>query len=388
MKIQLPNGCSCSNLSVNPKNWQTKNPKLYNDWFINYRFYTPSSTSAKQVVIKGMNSFKTIVERQRETEKLLKEELNKLRQGYNPITKNHSSHYSNAVESSNLTLLAALEFAFKNIAVAASTVRDVKFTLSLITKAVNNLGLKGISIQQVSRKHLKMVLDEASKSSDRFNMNRSYLMILFSFLCEVEIVPLNYLRDIKKKKAVKKIRETLTDEQRKIVNEFLLSNYPEFHRFLHIFFHLGARISELMKIRFEDGQFDNQRFKITIQKGSGYREVWKTIKDVAMPYWQDLISRAGDGSYVFSKGLKPGVMKIQSYQIDKRWNRLVKKKLGITADFYSIKHLHTTEVVDLLSDVEAAKHNSHTSTNMVNQVYDVKRNIRKDNKIKDLKNTF
>jgi len=80
-------------------------------------------------------------------------------------------------------------------------------------------------------------------------------------------------------------------------------------------------------------------------------------------------------------------MPIQPYQIEKRWYRL-KKKLGIEADFYSLKHLHTTEVVELLNEEEAAKHNNHTSTAMVESIYDVRRNERKQGSIKRLTNKF
>ncbi|MEJ7740594.1 MAG: hypothetical protein WKF97_24520 [Chitinophagaceae bacterium] len=37
-----------------------------------------------------------------------------------------------------------------------------------------------------------------------------------------------------------------------------------------------------------------------------------------------------------------------------------------------LKHLNTTEVVDALSEEEAAKLNAHTSTAMVIEIYDVK----------------
>jgi hypothetical protein len=66
----------------------------------------------------------------------------------------------------------------------------------------------------------------------------------------------------------------------------------------------------------------------------------------------------------------------------------VKKKFGITADFYSLKHLHTSEVVELLSDIEAAKHNSHKSTTMVNTIYDVNKSKRKERQIIELDNGF
>ncbi len=66
----------------------------------------------------------------------------------------------------------------------------------------------------------------------------------------------------------------------------------------------------------------------------------------------------------------------------------MKKKLNISADFYSLKHLHTTEVVELLSDIDAAGHNGHRSTAMVVGIYDIKRAERKHDKIKSLNNRF
>jgi integrase len=143
-----------------------------------------------------------------------------------------------------------------------------------------------------------------------------------------------------------------------------------------------------LRVNKSDVDLINQRYKVTIYKGREYREVWKTIKDIALPYWQSIMKECNDKDYVFTKGLKPGQSQIQPYQIGKRWYRLVKKKLGINADFYSLKHLHTTEVVDLLDEAAAAKHNEHRSTAMVVGIYDVKKTERDHNKVKSLNNKF
>ena len=84
--ITLPNGCSCSKLSVNPKNWQAKNAKVSIDWYIIYRFYDPNYPKPKLVMVKGMNHFKTLAERQEETKKALSNEYDKLlKDAYNPL---------------------------------------------------------------------------------------------------------------------------------------------------------------------------------------------------------------------------------------------------------------------------------------------------------------
>jgi hypothetical protein len=74
--------------------------------------------------------------------------------------------------------------------------------------------------------------------------------------------------------------------------------------------------------------------------------------------------------------------------ITRRWQRRVKKDLGILIDFYSLKHLNTSEVVDHLGDQAAAAQNGHLSTFMVNTVYDVKKEQRSHEQLKQLSNPF
>ncbi len=382
MKIQLPNGCSHSQLSASPKNWQTKKAELKKNWYISYRFYDPKFIKPKQVILKGMNSFKTLREKQIETKRLIEEETRSLTNGFNPFKT------GSITLNEELTIAQAFEKAFNSITVSDYTKRDLKTAIILFNKSIVNLGWTKLFISEISRKHLRVLLDESSNTPDRFNKNRSYLMILLSVLCELELVSTNFVRDIKKKKVTKHIREVLTDEQRVIVNEHLQSNHPNFHRFLHIFFHSGARISELMRLKINDIDLNKSRFKVVIKKGSSYKEVWKTIKQIAFPYWSQIVPLGDKDDFLFSKDLLPGKVQIQAFQISKRWLRFVKKQLNITADFYSLKHLHTTEVVEMLGNKEAAFHNSHIGTNMVNQVYDIRRQSRKDQVVANLDNKF
>jgi integrase len=91
----------------------------------------------------------------------------------------------------------------------------------------------------------------------------------------------------------------------------------------------------------------------------------------------------------------PGEFPINPLQITRRWRNQVKAEpskdgksggIGIKADFYSLKHSHSTEVVDLLSTHEAAQHNSHADDSMVTKVYDIRRADRQHDRIKKLNN--
>jgi integrase len=397
--IKLANGCSCSEPSVYPKNWASQKAKLSPKWYITYRFYDPGQGKPKQVTLKGMNKYKSLQERQTvTTELLLTEKTRLLKENYNPF-----KAVPDVIKKTGTTLpihqritqlhpktpfMEALILAFETVTVAPRTKRDLRFMLANVEKSIKSLGLEAYEISSVTRKLVKTILEHCSTTPDQFNKTRSYLMILFSELCESEATEINPVRDVKKKKVIKKIRRVLTPDERKLVNEHLRESYPEFNRFLHIFFHSGCRISELLRIRGKDIEITNQRFRIVILKGSVYKEVYKTIKNIALPYWKDLMNECLPEMVVFSKGLKPGLCEIQPYQVTKRWYRLVKKKIGIEADFYSLKHSQTTETVMLLSEKEAAEHNSHTTTAMIRNVYDVDRTNREHERVKLLNNSF
>ena len=105
-----------------------------------------------------------------------------------------------------MPIIEALKLANQKVTVSAPTQRDLKYLLIHLEKAVKVLGLQTYHISKVTRKTVKMLLEEISSTPDRFNKNRSYLMILFSELCEAEAIEANPLRDIKKKKVTKKIQ--------------------------------------------------------------------------------------------------------------------------------------------------------------------------------------
>jgi hypothetical protein len=76
MKKHLTNGCSHSEFTVKPTDWHTKKAKISFKWYIKYRFYDPLKAKPKQVMLKGMNSFKSLIERLDETKRLLENSIN------------------------------------------------------------------------------------------------------------------------------------------------------------------------------------------------------------------------------------------------------------------------------------------------------------------------
>jgi integrase len=398
--ISLPNGCSCSNLSVIPKNWEKKGASLDCTWMIHYRFYDPQFPGKPKLVrIKGMNQFKDLSTRRDATRKLLEYEMDLLtRQGYNPITGNLIASDDSISDIGSATpFLDALNFAYARLEKAKSTMADIKSVILAVSKAARALQYTGIPIGEIKRRHIRALMNycqttNARFSADRFNKFRSYLMILYKELVELEAVEVNPMRDISKQKTVRRIRVTLTKDERSLVDVHLRSKSYTFWRFLHIFFHSGSRITELIRLQGKDIDLSGQRFKRLVKKGRNYTEVWTAIKDVAFPLWEEVMATCGPDDFIFSDGLVPGARQIRSDQVTKRWNRHVKASaerggLGIAADFYSLKHLNTDETAAILGINAAMRHNGHTSTRTT-MIYAIGQKDRELEELKKVGNKF
>jgi integrase len=418
--MQLPNGCYCSKPEVSPKNYKQLK-KISGPWRIHYRFYDPAFTDVngkvrpKQVKLMQMNAYKSLEERKHAATIQVEEEIQMLLSGFNPYHKKIIASRNNKYEIESTTLfIDALRSALRRVDAEEETKKDIGYVIDGCEKAAAHLGYSYMHISEVKRKHIIFLLDHLRDTNIRFTDNtfnhyRKYLRILFKELVKVEAVESNIITDIEIIAIEETDREVLSDQERQYVNDLLATNYPEFHRYLHIFFHSGGRIRELMKLKGSDVDLKKQAFKTTIKKGKKTRTVWRPIKNIAMKYWRQAMKGCGPDDYIFSEDLAPGAKMIRADQITKRWYRLIKKervkvgkkwvykdrvhiiggkKVKITADFYALKHLNTTEVVDRLDEKAAAELNQHTSTAMVVKIYDKKQKDRQHEKIKKVNNPF
>jgi site-specific recombinase XerC len=394
-KIALPHGCYCSRPAVNPSNWKTVKASVSKPWYISYRFYSPDEK--KLIIVKGMNDFVNAESRRQATARIMEYLMESLLNGLNPITGVQIEPLETTYTIDPYTpILPALKQTADRLRKSPSVTRDIRSMLNFVDKAVNKLKIKDIVISHVTRKHIKLILEETeiiagTISPHRFNKFRTYLMMLFAELEDLDAIENNPVYRIKKRQVVRKIRTILTWEERERIDVYLRANYYSFWRFMHLFFHSGSRLTEMMEVKVKDVDVTNQVFKLTIKKGRGSKEVLRPIKNIALRLWEEAVGGAGPEDYVFSKGLVPGENKIQSYQITKRWRRLVKdpvKGLGITADFYSLKHLNLDQTAELLTIGDAADMAGHTSTVITMKHYATGEQMRQMEKLKGVNNSF
>ncbi|HTD94618.1 MAG TPA: tyrosine-type recombinase/integrase [Chitinophagaceae bacterium] len=406
--LLLPNGCSCSKLSVHPKNWKRQEASTSITWYIHYRFYDPTVAKPKLQIVKGMNHISELLGRREATQELLDQELHMLKnRAYNPITGciSDESNETGALDNIDYVIdpstpmIRAFYEAVRLMTCEPETKRDAKNIVTHIEKAAVQLRLDRKPVSEIRRRHIKMLLDWCAINKPRwtdntFNVYRSNLMMIYKQLIELECVELDPVSSIRKKKRIRKIRRELTREERLIINDHLKEFHPNLWRYMHIFFHSGSRSKELFRLKGGNVDLAKQRFKCLIKKGGQQREVRRPIKDIALRYWIDVIvtGNCGPDDFVFSRNLKPGPKPIQANRITRMWNKYVKGPkaeggLEIDVDFYSLKYSNLDETAKALNIQEAARMAAHTST-VITMNYAQGENERQQERLRKVSNPF
>lgn len=371
-------------------------------WYVQSDFKDPNHQKPFQFR-KKLNKYKSI-ELRRAAVLFYLEEIPKLfsEKGYNPITKTYMVEQIPEKKEPDLCLkellpetpfVVAIDMAFVKKKLSQRYMRDLYYTLTSFKKGINDLNLQDKPISEIKRKDIKNILEylehkQGLFSAHKFNKYLDSLNTIYLELLEWEAVETNVIRDIKKRRKTKLLRETLTKEQRNEVVNHLNRFHPEFHDFVQVFFHSGIRITELLSIKVSDVNLKSQSFKVLVRKGTC--EVWKEgiIKDIALPFWRKLVFGARPTDFIFSWGLVPGELKIDYSAIRLRWKRTVQKPLNIKVGIYSLKHSNLDEITEILGANDAARIANHTDTKMVLGIYAVGEKERQKDRLKKVSNSL
>lgn len=400
--IQLPNGCRRSEFHVYPNNWKKASAKLSVTWYAQCNFIDPTKLDlypkGRPIRIKaGVNRIKKVEDRRASLVFLISEMEQYFENGYNPITKAQASILPQSIDVGDLPLsivlpttnfITALKFALSKSENVKESKADIASVLKSLEAAARTLNLNTQYIGDIQVKHIKMCLDECHRANPRFSASRynkakAYLSGLFKFLIQMGAASGNMAL------AVSPMRESatrqiyLTDAEVMRIKDHLYKYNRPFYKFMMIFYYSGGRIKELFRLQVKDVDLVNQKYSTIVKKG---KERWvdRTIRNIALLYWQEQLKNGKPNDYVFSKDLLPGPQMVNSKQVTRRWMIHVKKPLGITATFYKLKHRNADKTLKALGAKMAAGQAGHTSTKMVEQVYAYNEQLRIHEGLKEL----
>jgi integrase len=350
---------------------------------------------SRQIIVKGMNRYDTLFDRQDAMAALLENELDEyVSKGYNPITCSYMREESTVPEyiiSPDLPFIEALYLVKEKKCCSQECKIDLKSVIKGTELAAMRLHMTSIAVKDIKRRHILILLEQVreikgSKWSDnQFNYYRAHLMMLFEELLKWEAIEVNPVAKIQKKSIVKVMRKVYTSEEHERIDKYLEAQHRQLWIFSRIFYYAGCRRTELLRVKYQDVDLNAQTFKTTRLKGQNKAEVLYTITDEAMPFWNMVIDRQGidPGPYLFSKGLLPGNKALTSHHLSHLWLELVKQKLNIDADFYSLKHKRSTKI-SATAGVRIAAIANNESEHMIKEHYDVNGREREHQLIKGL----
>jgi len=356
-------------VSITPKNWKTGGKSLLKkQWVIRYRYYDDNKGISKQIWISDFNRINDLEERRKHLQDAYDAEIDRLKNnGWDPINNGCIAVLTkkeNADEISNLMSFEdALKFADTKIKVSEETRKqETKPILKQLLEQSVTIGIALEPIKNITRKNLRQLIEkcavtkvtksnpDSAYSQDKYNRCRKVLSYYYKQLLDYEVVEANIPQSLsKEKQSVKRLAPEISSENQKKVSEYLRDKHRSFWLYLQTLYNSAPRSTEMMRLRVKDVDLKGQRVKYLVKKGRVHEEKYRVIPDVAIKYWKEVIGDAPSNWYVFGKGLKPAPSPIKSYQIHKRWRRLVTSKeefKDITLTFYKLKHLRLTDIAD------------------------------------------
>lgn len=405
--INLPHNCSCSEPSIFPSNWNEAGASLKVKWKVQFYFYDPGNPDPKKrkkfcPLKGGVNKFKTLQERRTAISILLDETLIALKQeGWNPITGEFTKATPPGELGPDTPFFDALRGALKNLSHVKTTIKNIQGSLNRMERAAVALRINNYSVSMIGRKNIRAILDECGRQVDEknvplpwtactFNHYRSYLIMLFNELIEIEVVENDPVSKIKKKKETKKFRKTLTAEQRTMIDNHLQEVDPYFRRLVNIFFHSGCRTLELLNIKKTDVFLEEGYFIVTVKKNSEVTQEARPIKDIAFPFWEEAYnqSQSQGKEFIFGPNFMPGDKACSRDHATRKWEKYVKNDLGIDIDMYALKHLNLDEVAAQLDIKHAQNLAGHKSGETTKLYYAFGEKAREAGRIKTVSNPF
>jgi integrase len=173
-----------------------------------------------------------------------------------------------------------------------------------------------------------------------------------------------------------------------MINDHLNEHHYRYWCFINLYFHSGGRMTELLQQKKSTVDLTNQKYKSLVKKGRFYKEVERTIKDIAVPFWQEFLNECKGDEYLFGVDFKPAAKAMAKDTAGRWWKRIVKDELKINVDLYSLKHLNTDEITADLGAKDAARLNAHENEQMVLKVYAVGEEERQHQRLKKVGNKF
>lgn len=318
-------------------------------WYVHFRY------NGKQFRYKyGLNLIEDPKEKEKEAN-LLRDALHlKLKGGWNPQIPDV------VATQSDLSFISALDFAIekKTPNIGSKTLSGYNGTIKFIKDATKIVGLEHLQIVDTKRVHIKLIIEKAKEerkwTNNAYNKHLNHLKAILSELIQWDIIETNPAHKINNLVVAESDANNpaCVEDVEKIKLE-LESNHYNFWVFCLTIFHTGIRPEEILKITLAMVDMENSEIVLPAEITKTNRKRIVPINQHLMEYYRKMnFQYLPKDYYLFGSNREPGKGNIGKHKdfiaaptklkrdtATKRWERIVKKGLGIQMNMYALKHL-------------------------------------------------
>jgi len=253
-------------------------PKIYHGgeefdlskrWYVYYSYEHPTKKDAKgnpllkrqtPIMLKVNQRYKTKKERLFHLQLICDALLQMLKDGYSP--------YIEKIDGKQMayTAQSALDFAFdlKKSLLGETSIRDYRSRLGRFKKYLEQQGLLERNILDIDKKIINGHLNEIQKTSSARNRNNTKMVLgsIFSVLEDNEIIPRNFIHNIKKLKTNPKRNKTYSLDIVDGLYDFLEVNDPQLLFFIKLVSYNFLRPIEVCRLKVGDINLTQKQLQV------------------------------------------------------------------------------------------------------------------------------
>lgn len=359
-------------------------------WYVQFRY-----NGKLKKFKKGLNYIKNLRERERQGNLLAKLLHEKLLDGWNPDD-------PVSTEIDGMLFVDAINFALesKKKNLAKKSYLDYRVIAKFMIKAIYQLKLSNIKITDVRRAHIRKIIDcvsiERKWSNKAYNKSLNYFSSILSELIHYDIIEYNPVTKIQRLVEEESIyHRPATAEEHAIIKTELRDNHPDYCRFIEFEYYSGARPFEILLIQLHMIDIKNRiitlppvytKTKVRYRNiiiDNGLLDILLSMEIHKFPpefYLFGSFRQSGKGNRGKHLDFIPGTTPIKRDTAGRRWEKIVKKGLGIDVTQYSYKHKGGDDKLRAGVELDSIRHQfGHKSTKMTSiYVKEVKGEYKKD----------
>ena len=348
-------------------------------WYVHFRY------EGKQFRYKlNYNKIEDLKERQMSFESLCRVILEDLKKGWNPNIKGISA------PKKDFTLTEALKFALekKKPNISPKTYSGYNGSVNFLETAINKIGLSNINIVDVKRVHVKLIMEKAKElntwSNKAHNKHLNHFKAVLSELLQWDIIENSpaFKVDNLKVSAPDANRPASKDDMQRIRTE-LETNHRNFYIFCITIFFTGIRPEEILKIKLSMVNLKDSEIVLPPEITKTNKKRIVPISPFLLPYYESLnfeklpkdyylfgsFREAGKGNLGKFEDFIPAPTHLNRDTATRRWEAVVKIKLGIDMNMYAMKKAGANALILAGVSINAIKDLFGHTSEVTTQIY-------------------